>query len=77
LSERSVNTTTLLTTIISLSLKGAIEITSNDKESWQDGFEYILRKGTNDALITDEERAVFESIFKKETFTINSKATLL
>jgi hypothetical protein len=36
LSERSVNTTTLLTTIISLSLKGA-EITSNDKESWQDG----------------------------------------
>jgi hypothetical protein len=28
--------------------KGAIEITSNDKESWQDGFEYILRKGTND-----------------------------
>jgi uncharacterized membrane protein len=75
LSERSVNTTTLLTTIISLSLKGAIEITSNDKESWQDGFEYILRKGTNDALITDEERAVFESIFKeKETFTINSKS---
>jgi hypothetical protein len=35
-------------------------------------FEYILRKGTNDALITDEERAVFESIFKeRDVHSIN------
>jgi uncharacterized membrane protein len=75
LRERSVNKTTLLTTIISLSVKGAIEIASNSKESWQDGFEYILRKGNSNAVITSEERAVLESIFKeKDTFTIDSKS---
>ena len=77
IKERCSNSTTLLTTIISLSIKGAIQIQTNGKENWQDGFEYFLKKKTALAAITPEENSVLENIFKEnETFVINSKSYL-
>jgi uncharacterized membrane protein YgcG len=74
IKERYCYTKTLLTTIISLSVKGAIEITGNGKQNWADGFEYFLKKGTNTNHITMEEKVVLESLFKEnDTFAINTK----
>lgn len=75
LTERYSYTKTLLVSIISLSVKGAIEITGNGKQTWADGFEYILKKGTNTSAVSPEENAVVESLFKEnELFIVNSKA---
>jgi len=74
IKERYCNTKTLLTTIISLSVKGAIEITGNGKQNWADGFEYFLKKGKTTAVLSNEENAVLDSLFNEnDTFTINTK----
>lgn len=74
IKERYSNTKTLLVSIISLSLEGAIEITGNGKKNWEDGFEYFLKRGTNTNRITPEEQAVLESLFKEnDAFAINKK----
>ncbi|CAA9195080.1 DUF2207 domain-containing protein [Flavobacterium collinsii] len=74
LKERYTNTKTLLVSIFSLSIKGAIEINGNGKQNWADGFEYFLKKGTKTNHLAPEENAVLESLFKENnTLAINSK----
>jgi uncharacterized membrane protein YgcG len=78
IKEKYSNSQTLLAAIISLSIKGAIEIACNGKEDWQDGFEYFLKKGTNRTNLSKEENAVLETLFKEnDTFSINSKSYLI
>ena len=78
IKERYSDSKTLLVAIISLSIKHSIEIASNGKENWQDGFEYCLKKGTNTNNISKEENAVLETLFKQtDTFSINSKSYLI
>ncbi|TDO95401.1 DUF2207 domain-containing protein [Flavobacterium sp. 245] len=82
IKERYSNTKTLLVSIISLSVKGAIEITGNGKQNWADDFQYFLKKGTNTSRLSPEENAVFEFLFEandtlaidKETYKIFSDA---
>lgn len=74
IKERYSDNKTLLVSIISLSIKGAIEITGNGKQTWADGFEYFLKKGTNTNNLPLEENAVLESLFEEnDTLAINKK----
>jgi len=78
LKERYSNSQTLLVSIISLSIKGAIEITGNGLQTWKEGFEYYLVKGTKTTNLSQEENAVLETLFKESnTFAINSKSYIV
>jgi hypothetical protein len=78
LKEKCSDSKTLLTAIISISIKGGIEIACNGKQNWQDGFEYFLKKGTNTTNLSKEENAVLAILFKEnDTFAINSKSYLI
>lgn len=75
IKDRSLGSKTLLVTIISLSIKGALEITGNGLQTWKDGFEYYLVKGTKPANLSKEEDDALEALFKENTtFAINSKS---
>lgn len=66
---------TLLVAIISLSIKGAIEISGNGFQTWKDEFEYYLVKSTKTTNLSQEENAVLGVLFKESnTFAINSKS---
>ncbi|WP_202702625.1 DUF2207 domain-containing protein [Flavobacterium sp. UGB4466] len=74
LKERYINNKTLLVSIISLSVKGAIEITDNGKQNWADEFKYFLKKGSKPDHLAPEENAVLKSLFKEnDNFAIDSK----
>ena len=83
LKERYCTSKTLLTTIISLSIKGAIKIDEKGKEKWYESFHYSLTKGTNLNALSKEEEDVFKSLFEdgdiitldNETYKIFKKAT--
>ncbi|MEN2401988.1 DUF2207 domain-containing protein [Flavobacterium sp. MC2016-06] len=83
LKQRYCNSDTLLITIISLSLKGAIQIGEKGKEKWYESFEYFLTKGTKSNALSKEEEEVFESLFEEsdtvtldnETYKLFKKAT--
>jgi len=78
LKERYSNSQTLLVTIISLSIKGAIEITGNGLQTWKEGFEYYLVKGTKTTNLSKEENAVLETLFKESnTFPINAESYIV
>jgi uncharacterized membrane protein YgcG len=75
IKERYTNSQTLLAAIISLSIKGAIEITGNGIQTWKDGFEYYLVKGTKTTNLPAEENAVLDALFKdNNTFAIDAQS---
>ncbi|TPG36369.1 DUF2207 domain-containing protein [Flavobacterium pectinovorum] len=75
IKERYSDSKTLLVAIISLSIKGAIEITGNGFQTWRDEFEYYLVKGSKTTNVPQEENAVLDVLFKEsDTFAINSKS---
>lgn len=75
IKERYSNSKTLLVAIISLSIKGAIEITGNGFQTWRDEFEYYLVKSKKNTNLAPEENAVLDVLFKEsDTFVINSKS---
>jgi len=75
IKERYSNSKTLLVAIISLSIKGAIEITGNGFQTWREEFEYYLVKGSKNTNLALEENAILDVLFKEsDTFAINSKS---
>jgi uncharacterized membrane protein len=75
IKERYSNSDTLLVTIISLSIKGAIEITGNGLQTWRDGFEYYLAKTTKTTNLTPEENAVLKTFFNEnDILAINTES---
>ena len=78
LKDRSVNSQTLLTAIINLSIKGAVEILDNGKKDWEDEFKYSLKKGSQTANLSLEENAVLEGLFaENDSFEIDKKTYLI
>ncbi|PBJ12845.1 DUF2207 domain-containing protein [Flavobacterium sp. ACN6] len=68
----------VLTSIIDLSIKGAIEISDNGKESWQDGFEYSIKKGKEIQNLSKENEVVLNTLFlENDSFPLDSKAYLI
>jgi len=82
ITDQSVNSQTLLVTIINLSLKGALVISDNGKETWADDFKYSLKIGNKIEGLSKEENAVLNTLFSekdsfeldKETYKIFTKA---
>ncbi|TDW50328.1 putative membrane protein DUF2207 [Flavobacterium sp. 270] len=70
IKERYAGSKALLTAIISLSIKGAIEICDNGKQSWANGFQYFLKKGTKPNTLSKEEEAVYETLFEENDTVI-------
>jgi uncharacterized membrane protein YgcG len=83
ITEKYCHSKTLITAIISLSLKGAIEIGDIKKEKWYEQYKYFLTKGTKSSKLSKEEDKVFESLFEEsdkvildsETYKIFNTAT--
>ncbi|WDF63379.1 DUF2207 domain-containing protein [Flavobacterium sp. KACC 22763] len=72
--DQSINSQTLLVTIISLSLKGALEISDNGKETWADDFKYSLKIGNKTEGLSKEENAVLNTLFsEKDSFELDKE----
>ncbi len=77
IKERYSNSKTLLTAIISLSIKGAMEIGTNGKKNWENGFEYVLEKRDNTVILDQEEQIVLDHLFKvSDSFSLNPQSYL-
>lgn len=70
IKERYAGSKALLTAIISLSIKGAIEICDNGKQNWANEFQYFLKKGRKSNTLSKEEEAVYETLFEENDTVI-------
>lgn len=78
IKDSAVGEQNILASIIDLSIKGAIEITDNGKQSWEDGFEYSIKKGKEVQNLDQENEVVLNNLFlENDSFALDSKARLI
>jgi uncharacterized membrane protein YgcG len=78
IKEKSVGKQNVLASIIDLSIKGVIQIKDNEKESWQDGFEYSIKKIKEVENLNKENEIVLNALFlENDSFKLDSKAHLI